>query len=288
MGSRMAANLCRAGFDVVAWNRTAAKAEELARDHGADVVSTPADAAAGADAMITMVVDSPDVESVLFGPTGAASAMTPGALCVDMSTIAPEASRSIAGRLRRRGVGFLDAPVSGSRPRAEDGTLTIMAGGPAEDFERALPLLRAMGELVVHVGPQGHGSLAKLINNTAAAINAAGVAEALVLARRAGLDVDALLCVMSAGSGASAMLELKARPMLEREFEPLFKLGHMLKDLRHCLTAAASEGVHPSLAQAAAALYAEAEEASMADSDFAAVIAAVEQRTGPDPPSNRG
>jgi 3-hydroxyisobutyrate dehydrogenase-like beta-hydroxyacid dehydrogenase len=273
MGSRMAANLLRAGFDVTVWNRTRERAEE----HPAKAADSPADAARGADATITMVIDAPQVEAVLFGPDGAAEGMGPGTLAIDMSTIAPSASRAIAERLAERDVRFLDAPVTGSRPKAEDGTLTIMVGGAAEDHERARPLFEAMGELIVYAGPQGHGSMAKLINNTVAATNAAALAEALALARRTGLDTDALRRVMSAGSGGSAMLELKAGPMLERDFEPLFKLSHMLKDIRHCLAEAEAAGDPLRLGELVERLYAEAEALSHGEDDFAAVIEAVER-----------
>jgi 3-hydroxyisobutyrate dehydrogenase len=268
MGSRMAANLSRAGFEVHAWNRTRARAEEL---EGVAVADTPAEAAAAAGTAITMVVDAPQVEEVLFGPNGAAEGLPEGGLAIDMSTIAPSASRAIAGRLAERGIAFLDAPVTGSKPKAEDGTLTIMAGGDPADFERARPLFEAMGKLVLHVGPQGHGSMVKLVNNTVAAVNTAALAEGLSLARTAGLDLDRVVEVLGAGSGASAMLDLKARPIIERDYEPLFKLGHMLKDVRHCLDEARQLGVELPLAAAAEELYARAEQAGHYDDDFAAV-----------------
>ncbi|MGI8804448.1 MAG: NAD(P)-dependent oxidoreductase [Thermoleophilaceae bacterium] len=273
MGARMAANLCRAGFEVIAWNRTRARAEELAQAHGARVAASAAEAAGASDATITMVVDAPQVEEVLFGPGGVAEGLTEGALAIDMSTIAPSASRAIAKRLRAEsGASFLDAPVTGSRPKAEDGTLTIMAGGDGRDFDLARPLFDSMGELVVHVGPQGHGSMVKLLNNTLAAVNAAALAEALHVARAADLDADALLRVVAAGSGASAMLDLKARPMLERDYDPLFKLDHMLKDVRHCLAEARELGASFDLAGAAERLYAQASGAGHGDADFAAVM----------------
>ncbi len=270
MGSRMAANLCRAGFEVHAWNRTRERADELAAAHGAIVAETPAEAAAAAGLAITMVVDSPEVEAVVFGPDGAAAGLD-GGLIVDMSTIAPSASRAIAERLGEHGIAFLDAPVTGSKPKAEDGTLTIMVGGEGADFERALPLFQAMGKLVLHVGPHGHGAMVKLINNTVAAVNTAAVAEGIAVGRRAGLDLDKLLQVIAAGSGASAMLDLKARPIIERDYEPLFKLGHMLKDVRHCLAEAQALGAELRVAAAAEALYAEADGAGHYDDDFAAV-----------------
>jgi 3-hydroxyisobutyrate dehydrogenase-like beta-hydroxyacid dehydrogenase len=277
MGSRMAANVARAGFDLTVWNRTASKAEAVAEATGARLASTPAEAANGADATITMVVDSPEVEAVLFGENGASEAMAAGALAIDMSTIAPSATREVAERLRERGIGFLDAPVSGSSPRAEDGTLTIMVGGAGEDFERARPLLDSMGELIVHVGPQGHGSLVKLLNNTLAAINAAALAEALTVARRADVDLDALVRVTAASSGNSTMLALKAKPMIEHDFEPLFRLDHMLKDVRHCLATAAELGAKAPVGEAAKGLYEAASSNGLGDDDFAAVVQAVEE-----------
>jgi len=276
MGSRMAANLCRAGFDVCAWNRTRARAEELAATQGAEVADRPADAAAGADIVVSMMVDSPQVEEVLFGPGGAAESLGEGDLVADMSTIAPSSSRDLAARLRKeRGAGFLDAPVTGSRPKAEDATLTIMVGGLAADFERARPAFEAMGRLVLHVGAQGHGSMVKLINNTAAAINTAALAEAIDLGERAGLDLDALARVMAAGSGASAMLDLKAAPMRKRDFEPLFKLDHMLKDVRHCMAEAEALGAPLATAGGARSLYERAARDGHGEEDFAAVLLAV-------------
>lgn len=274
MGSRMAANLRRAGFTTIVWNRTRSRAEEL----GEPIAATPRDAARGADVVITMVVDAPEVEAVLFGEDGAAEGLGPGALVVDMSTIAPSAVRQIAQRLAERQIGFVDAPVTGSRPRAEDGTLTIMAGGTAEDFERARPLFEAMGKLIVHAGPTGHGSMVKLLNNAIAAINAAAIAEALSVGEAYGVDLERLVQVMGAGSAGSVMLDLKARPMLDRAYEPLFKLAHMLKDVRHCLDEARALGQEFDLAAAAQALYAAAAESGHADDDFAAVAEAVRAR----------
>jgi 3-hydroxyisobutyrate dehydrogenase len=271
MGSRMAANLCGAGFEVHAWNRTRARAEELAAEHGAVVADTPSAAAAAAGIAITMVVDSPEVEAVLFGADGAAEGLSEGGLAIDMSTIAPSASRAIGERLGERGVAFLDAPVTGSKPKAADGTLTIMVGGDAAEYERAKPLFEAMGKLVLHVGPQGHGSMVKLINNTVAAVNTAAVAEGIAVGRHAGLDLGKLVEVIGAGSGASAMLDLKAGPIIEHNYEPLFKLGHMLKDVRHCLAEAEALGVDMRVAGAAEGLYAEADDAGHYDDDFAAV-----------------
>jgi 3-hydroxyisobutyrate dehydrogenase-like beta-hydroxyacid dehydrogenase len=274
MGSRMARNLRAAGFDVVVWNRTRARAEEL----GEPIADTPRAAAEQAGVVITMVVDAPQVEEVLFGENGAAEGLADGGLVVDMSTIAPSAVKTIAGRLTERGIGFVDAPVTGSKPRAEDGTLTIMAGGSPEDFARAKPLFEAMGQLIVHCGPSGHGAMVKLLNNALAAVNAAALAEAIEVAEHYGLDTGRLIEVMSAGSAKSTMLDLKAKPMIERNYDPLFKLDHMLKDVRHALAEAEALGEEFDLAADAEALYAAAAEAGFGEQDFAAVAEAVRQR----------
>ena len=284
MGAPMAANLIRAGFDVTVWNRTHARAERFVAKNGGHLARTPAEAADSADVLVTMVVDAPEVESVLFGVRDCAfGAMREGNLAIDMSTIAPSASVRIGERLRKGRLGFLDAPVSGSRPKAEAGTLTIMAGGTDTDFERGRPVLDALGELVVHVGPQGHGSMVKLINNTLAALNAGALAEALVLAREAKLDTDALRRVVAAGSGASAMLDLKAEPMLTHNFEPLFKLEHMLKDVRHCLEEANRLGTSMPLSRTAEAMYSQADRNDHGGDDFAAVVTVVEDASATPP-----
>jgi 3-hydroxyisobutyrate dehydrogenase len=276
MGSRMAANVAVGEFEVKVWNRTREKAEAVAELSGAGVASTPAEAAQGADAVITMVVDSPEVEAVLFGDDGAVGSLGESAIVIDMSTIAPTAATAIAGRLGDQGIAFIDAPVSGSSPKAEDATLTIMAGAADEDFKRALPLLESMGELIVHCGPVGHGQMVKLLNNTLAATNAAVLGEAIAVAERAGLDLDALSKVVGASSGNSTVFQLKAGPMIEHRYEPLFKLDHMLKDVRHCLNAAQELGAKTPVAEAAKSLYEAASGLGKGNDDFAAVIEAVE------------
>src|SRR5581483_2164392 len=242
MGSRMAANLARAGHELSVWNRTTAKARAFSSEHGASLGDTAAQAATGAEVIITMVVDGPQVHEVLLGADGAATSAPQGALCVDCSTIGRAATLELGAELERRNLSLVDAPVTGSSPRAEDGTLTIMAGGSEQDFSRAKPLLEAMGKLIVHCGPLGHGQMVKLINNAVAASNAAVLGQALVVGAKAGLDLDALVEVMSAGSGASTMLDLKASPMRRHDYTTLFKLDHMLKDVRLCLEEGQADG----------------------------------------------
>ena len=275
MGSRMAANLARAGFELTVWNRTAATAEAFAASHRATTAATAAEAADGAEIVVTMLVDGPQVESVLMS-----ASPSEGTLCIDCSTIGPAATRAIAARLSERGASMLDAPVTGSAPRAEDGTLTIMAGGSAEDFERARAVLEAMGKLIVHAGPLGHGQMVKVINNAVAATNTATVGQALLVAARAGVDLDALVQVMGAGSGGSTMLELKAGPMREHDYTTLFKLEHMLKDVRLCLEEGQAAGAPFPFAALTREILSAAAGRGLGDSDFAALIEVLEGEAG--------
>ena len=276
MGAPMAANLARAGCDLTVYTRTREKADRFAEEHGARAAATPREAAEGTTILITMVPDAPEVEDVLLGEHGAVHGLDENGLAVDMSTIAPTAARAIGERLADDGVAFLEAPVSGSRPKAEDGTLTIMVGGEAGDFGRARPLFEAMGERVVHVGGRGHGQLAKLLTNTMGAVHAVALAESVLAAERAGLDPEAFLEVAAGSAGNSTVLGLKGRPMFERDFAPLFKLEHMLKDVRHCLDEAGKLGVELRLGALVEPLLARAAAAGHAEEDFAAVIRALE------------
>jgi 3-hydroxyisobutyrate dehydrogenase-like beta-hydroxyacid dehydrogenase len=280
MGSRMAANVAAAGFELTVWNRTTATAEKFCSEHRATLASTPAEAAAEAELVVTMVVDGDQVEHVLLGEEGVIKRAPEGLLCVDCSTIGTGAARSIGARLQERDLAMVDAPVTGSAPRAQDGTLTIMAGGTSQHFERARPVLEAMGKLVVHVGPLGQGQTVKVINNAVAATNAAVLGQALLVGAKSGVNLDALVEVMGAGSGGSAMLELKAGPMREHDYTPLFKLEHMLKDVRLCL----EEGQGVGAPFAFAALTREILSAGMGrglgDADFAALIEVLEGEAG--------
>lgn len=277
MGTRMAANLQRGGHAVTAWTRSDGKAAAWAAEHGARTAATPAEAAAAGDVVISMLVDGPMVQAVLNEAAGGAR---DGALFVDMSTIAPDQARAIGAMLAGEGIRFLDAPVTGSAPRAADATITIMAGGDAADFERAKPLFQAMGELVLHVGDTGQGQLIKLINNALAAANATALSQALVLADAAGADLDKLEQVVNSGSGGSVMMQLKAGPMRAHDYATLFKTDHMLKDVRLCLEEAQREGTPFSAAALARDALAAASARGYGDSDFAAIIEPAEGAAG--------
>jgi 3-hydroxyisobutyrate dehydrogenase len=280
MGSRMAANLAGAGHELTVFNRTRATAEAWVAQHGGRVADSPAAVGAASDIVISMVVDGDQVREVLLGDQGVARGAAAGTLCVDMSTIAPTQTRVIAKQLQGQAIELMDAPVTGSSPKAEDGTLTIMAGGRAEDFARARPLFAAMGELVVHVGPLGHGETIKLINNSVAAANAATVAEALLVGQATGIDLDALVTVMGKGSGGSAMLDLKAGPMRAHDYATLFKLEHMLKDVRLCIEEAQAADIPFPAASRARDVLVAAMARGHADDDFAALLEALEAFAG--------
>jgi len=280
MGRRQAASLRREGFELTVYNRTRETAEAWAAEHGGHVAASPREVAERCPLVICMVVDAEQVSTVLLGEDGAVHGASDGAVFVDMSTIGPGAAVTLGEALAAQGVGFVDAPVTGSAPKAADGTLTIMVGGADEHVEAVTPLLEAMGELIVRAGPSGQGQAVKVINQAVAAVNCATVAQALVVGRRTGVDLDALVRVMGAGSGGSKMLELKAQPMLDHDFEPLFKLAHMLKDVRLCLDAGSEAGVPFPAAASAGELYTAAMARDLGDRDFAAVLEAVEGLAG--------
>ena len=281
MGSRMAANLLAAGHELTVWNRTAETAVAWGEAHpGAAVASSPAAAAEDVELVITMVVDGPDVEAVLLGPEGAARTAAPGTLVADMSTIAPAAAEALGAELSGRGLAFIDAPVTGSSPGAESGTLTIMVGGAPQDVARAMPAFEAMGTVIRHVGPLGHGQRVKLVNNAVAIANTITAGQALIAGRALGVDLDALVEVLSAGAAGSVVLALKAGPMRAPEYPRLFKTQHMLKDVQHCLDAVGEQGVpFPAAADAREVLVATVGR-GLGDEDYAAVIETLEGLAG--------
>jgi 3-hydroxyisobutyrate dehydrogenase len=281
MGSRMAANLVRAGFETTVWNRTRATADDWVAEHGGTAVDTPAEVARASDVIVSIVADGPVVELVMLGEGGVIEGAHDGLLVIDSSTIAPGEARGVAEGLAPHGVAFIDAPVSGSAPKAEDGTLTIMASGAPEDVEQARPLFEAMGATIVNAGAEvGQAQTVKLINNSVAAANAVTLAQALIVGKATGVDLDALVEVMGAGSGNSTMLGLKSRPMRSHDFTTLFKLEHMLKDVRHCLDAARAAGVPFPAAADAGEILSAGVGRGHAEADFAALVEVCEGLAG--------
>jgi 3-hydroxyisobutyrate dehydrogenase len=241
MGAAMAANLARAGFPVTGWNRTAGRAPELA-EHGVLIADTPAAAAAEADIVVICVSDTPDVEAVIFGPDGIATGARAGTLIIDCSTIAPSGSWDFAARLRERGLAMVDAPVSGGSEGAQKATLTIFVGGEVEDVERARPVLAAMGKTINHVGPIGAGQAVKAVNQVILAGTYLGVAEGIVLAIRAGLDVEQVVEALGGGAAQSWVLANRSGRMLANDYPLGFKVELHRKDLGIALGLAAQLG----------------------------------------------
>jgi 3-hydroxyisobutyrate dehydrogenase-like beta-hydroxyacid dehydrogenase len=279
MGSRQAANLVRAGHELKVFNRTRETAEGWAKEHGGEVAESPRAAAEGADAVITMVVDGAQVEQMILGEEGALSGARDGTLFVDMSTIAPATARALDERLRNEGHAFVDAPVTGSSPKARTGTLTIMCGGAPQDIERARPLFEIMGEKIVVCGEAGQGQAVKVLSQGVTAVNCATLAQAITVGRKIGLDLDALLAVMTGGSSDSTMRELKGRAMVDHDIPVLFKLEHMLKDVVLCLEESRRAGASFPFAGLAGELYSAGVGRGLGQEDFASVLEVVEGLT---------
>ena len=253
MGSAMAANLRKAGFEVTVWNRTPGRAADLVA-LGAREAPTPADAARAADVVVTCVSDTPDVEAVLFGPEGVAAGLAAGGLVIDCSTISPEATAAFAARLAGKGAGFVDAPVSGGSEGARLATLTIFAGGSDADVERARPVLAAMGKTITHFGPAGAGQAVKAVNQVVIAGVYLAVAEGMVLAMRAGLDPAAVVAALGGGVAGSWILANRSAKMINNEYPLGFRTSLHLKDLGIALELARTLGVSLPVAGLAAQL----------------------------------
>jgi 3-hydroxyisobutyrate dehydrogenase len=231
MGTPMAANLIKAGFDITVWNRTPEKCEPLT-SLGAQAAQSPgAMAAAGPDVICVNVTDTPDVEAVLFGETGIASGAKPGLIVIDHSTISPVAAKEFAENLGKQGVTLLDAPVSGGDIGAKAGTLSVMVGGPSNAVQCAMPVLNAVGKNIVHVGESGAGQACKACNQIAVVCNLIGVCEALSLAKKCGLDAEKMIEVVSGGAGGSWQLSNLGPKIIAGDFAPGFAVDMVLKDL---------------------------------------------------------
>lgn len=242
MGQGMAQNLLKAGFPLWVWNRTAARMEPLVAA-GALVGSSPAGVAAECEIIITCVSDTPDVEAVVLGPDGVIHGAKPGSLLIDCSTISPQATKQIAGRLAEKGMHMLDAPISGGSEGAANGTLSIMVGGEAAQFERARPVLEAMGRTITHVGGAGAGQTVKLVNQILVVGTMQAVGEALLFAEAGGLDLEKTLAAVSGGAAGSWMLSNRGPQVIVRDFRPGFTIDLQQKDLRLVLEAADQMGI---------------------------------------------
>ncbi len=275
----MARNLLRAGLQLTVHNRTREREEPLAA-LGTKRADSPAAAARDVEVVVVVVSDTPDVEAVLFGDEGVASGARPGCVVVDMSTISPDATREFGERLASSGVGFVDAPVSGGPEGAEQGTLTIMAGGSPDDFGRVRPLLETLGSTVTHVGPLGSGQATKAVNQVIVGGMYLSVAEGMVLAMKEGLDMDAVLRAIGAGACRSWVLENRSRNMIEDRYPLGFKLRLHRKDLAIAIALATAAGAPTPLSAMVAELEDGLMEAGHGDADVSVIAKELRRRAG--------
>ncbi len=270
MGKPMAANLLKAGFPTVVWNRTRAKADELAQ-RGAKAAGSPREAAAASEVLITIVSDPPALEEVLWGPAGAMEGLRRSSVLIDSSTIAPALARRIAAACAERGVDFLDAPVTGGTWGAEKGELVFMVGGKSETLKRVEPVLSAMGKRWFHLGPNGAGQTVKLAMNMILALQVEALAEALALVTRGGVPGERLVEVMQSSMARSPLLDIKAPMLLKNDYAPSFPLRLMHKDLGLALELGNQLGVALPATAAAREIYNAVKGAAREDLDYAAV-----------------
>jgi 3-hydroxyisobutyrate dehydrogenase-like beta-hydroxyacid dehydrogenase len=275
MGRPMAQNLARAGFRVRAWNRTPDKATGL--EGQLSIAASPAEAAQGAAICVVMVSDGPACAEVLFGPSGAAGHLQPGAVVVVMSTIGHAEALELAQQTRAAGLGWVDAPVSGGTVAAEAATLSIMAGGEAADVDVALPVLKAMGNSL-HLGPAGAGTLTKLINQMVVASTIATIAEAMTLARQGGAELAKVREALLGGFAQSRILDLHGQRMIADNFAPGGPARYQLKDTRAARAAAGALGLELPVLDLVDTLFADLVAHGDGDLDHAALIHEIRRR----------
>jgi 2-hydroxy-3-oxopropionate reductase len=279
MGGPMAGNLAEAGYDVIGFDLSSDRREQLAQRGGRGAASLAA-AVAGADVVITMLPDSPDVEAVVLGPGGVLDHAEPGSLLIDMSSIRPDTARQVAQAAAAKGIRTLDAPVSGGEAGAIEGRLSIMVGGPEEDFAAAHPLFDVLGATIVHVGPAGAGQTVKAANQLVVGGIYALVAEALVLLEASGVDGKTGLDVLAGGLAGSRILELKRASMVDRQFTPGFRIDLHHKDMNIVLAAARAAEVALPMAGLTAQLVASARAQGYGALDHSALLKVIENLSG--------
>jgi 3-hydroxyisobutyrate dehydrogenase-like beta-hydroxyacid dehydrogenase len=270
MGKPMGRNLLKAGFPLVVWNRTCAKADDLVRE-GAKLAANPRELAAQVDVLITIVSDPPALEEVVFGATGALKGLRKSSVFVDSSTVSPELARRESAACAECGVDFLDAPVTGGTWGAEKGELVFMIGGKPEVFERVKPVFESLGKRFFLLGPNGAGQTVKLAMNLILALEVEALAEATALVTRSGVKGERLIDVLQSSMGRSPLLDVKAPLILKNDFPASFPLRLMHKDVRLALELARQQGIELPAAAAAFATYSAVKDASKDDPDYAAV-----------------
>ncbi len=279
MGFPMARRLCEAGHTVHVWNRSRDKAERVAA-FGAAVHDTARSAVADAELVVSMLENGAVVADVLFAPaTGAAGAMQPGTLVIDMASIKPREARDHAARLNEHGIAHLDAPVSGGTGGAEQGTLVIMVGGKPADFERAQAVFQVFGR-ATHVGPHGAGQLTKLANQMIVGITIGAVAEALLLCEKGGADMAKVKDAITGGFADSRILQVHGQRMVERDFAPRARMSVQLKDMRNALATAKEIGFEAPITTLFEKLYASGIEHGLTDLDHSGLFVELASRNG--------
>ncbi|ARU63502.1 hypothetical protein CBW65_22725 [Tumebacillus avium] len=279
MGRPMVSNLLAAGYDVTVYNRTASAAAPFV-EKGAKLADSPKSLAETVDVVITMVSDSAALQAVLEGENGLLNGVRAGQSVIDMSTIAPEASRQAAARLQEKGAGFLDAPVSGSVKPATDGTLVILVGGPRDLYEQHLPIFDVLGKKTFYFGENGQGANAKLVINMLLGITMQGLSEALVLGAKTGLDRATLLEMVGATACASPIIAMKTPNILDDNFAAAFALKHMEKDFGLALDAAKQAEASLPATAAAHQTFVAAKANGHGDDDIAAILVQLEKMSG--------
>jgi len=281
MGYPMAGHLARAGYPVTVFNRTASKAERWRDEFGGRAAPTPREAAAGADIAVVCVGRDEDVREVLFGADGAAQALARDAVVIDHSTTSAELAREMSARLRERGIAFLDAPVSGGQSGAEQGRLSIMVGGEAAALERVGPVLDRYGLRVKYLGESGSGQLAKMVNQICIAGVVQGLAEGLHFARNAGLDIEALIDVISQGAAQSWQMQNRYQTMQRGEYDFGFAVDWMRKDLGYTLEEARRNGSRLALTALVDQFYGDVQALGGGRWDTSSLLARLESGTRP-------
>ena len=275
MGQPMARRLLETGYSLTVWNRTAEKAGSLLAA-GAKWASSPRTLAQASEVVITMVTDSSASEEICCGSNGVLAGAHPGLTLIDMSSIAPEMSRSIAERAKAKGVPMLDAPVTGNPKVASEGKLGIMVGGPKETFEACLPIFQKMGVKVIHVGGNGMGTTLKLINNLVMGVAIEAASEALVLAKKAGIDPQKVIEITSVGGARTGAMEVRGPWMVQHDFSPHFSANNMYKDLSSALKLAEEVGVSLPATSISCEILRAAKSQGKGDLDSAVVITVLE------------
>jgi 2-hydroxy-3-oxopropionate reductase len=271
MGKPMSKNLIKAGHQLVVYDIVAKPLEEL-KQAGAEVAASPSEVASKANIVITMLPNSPHVKQAILGEKGVAEGAKPGALVVDMSSIAPLVAREVGAELAKKGIRMLDAPVSGGEPKAIEGTLSIMVGGAQADFDEMLPIFKAMGSSAVLTGGLGAGNVTKLANQIIVALNIAAVSEALVLATKAGVDPNLVYQAIRGGLAGSTVLDAKAPLMMDRKFNPGFRINLHIKDLGNVLETSHEVGVPLPLSAAVMEIMQALKVDGMGDFDHGSIV----------------